>query len=127
MNSNTKASLAFGVILLVTPTISQASLLIDHFVVNQSVTTTAALDTVTSTATPGGLFVNTLTNTSVVSAYREMLVLRTTAGNQGRVVSLSSNSATGSYVVLNTDPDTGTPLGQGLGEIVYETQQAGDS
>jgi hypothetical protein len=124
---NTKASLAFGVILLVTPTISQASLLIDQFVVNQSVTTTAALQTVTSTATPGGLFVNTITNTSVVSADREMLVVRTSAGNQNRVVSLSSNSSVGGYLVLNSDPDTGSPLGQGLGEIVYETQQTGDS
>lgn len=111
---------------VVMPSLSQASLIIDQFVVNQSVTSGASA-VVSSSATPGGLFMNTVTNTSVVAADREILVDRVTAATQSRVAALASNSSTANYLVLDSNPDSGTPLGQGVGEVVYETQQSGDA
>jgi hypothetical protein len=101
-------------------------LIIDQFVVNQSVASAVGSPTASSTATPGGLFVDTVTNLSVASADRELFVDRISASNDARVASLSSNATTAGFLVLDTNPDADNPRGQGVGSIVYESQQAGD-
>jgi hypothetical protein len=106
---------------------SLSSIIIDQFVFNQSVASTAGSATATSIATPGGLFLDTASNASVVSADREFLVDRVSGASGDRVASLSSNSTSAGWLVLNTDPDAATgQRGQGVGSVVYESQQSGD-
>jgi hypothetical protein len=107
------------------PTLSRGALIIDQFLIIQSVTSTEGSATGTSSATPGGLFMDTASNSSVASADREFLVDRVSGATHGRVASLSSDS--GGWLILDTDPDSPiNPRGQGLGSVVYESQQSGD-
>jgi hypothetical protein len=119
--------LAIAATLFFLPDLSRGALIIDQFVFNQSVASTAGSATATSIATPGGLFLDTASNASVVSADREFLVDRVSGASGDRVASLSSNSTSAGWLVLNTDPDAATgQRGQGVGSVVYESQQSGD-
>ena len=106
------------------PNLSRGALIIDQFLFSQSVTSTAGSATASSSATPGGLFMDTASNSSVASADREFFVDRVSGPSGGRVASLTSS---GGSLVLNTDPEPpSNPRGQGLGSIVYESQLSGD-
>jgi hypothetical protein len=119
------SSILVALIVFVTP--GRASLIIDNFVISQSVAVTTNNGATSSTLTPAGLFFDTVSATSVVTADREILARLTTAATQSRNVTLSSNSDTAGFLVLNSNPDTGSVTGSGAGEVVYERQNAGDT